>query len=110
VSPYIVTTKQPLDRWPLPGEGKMECLQRAAFGHIAGVRSWLAEAVEFYASGDGFNRGAVGEGTLSEMKGNVAALPEFGGTISLPDETVIEVERQPDDFDVAAFNAREAAR
>jgi hypothetical protein len=37
------------------------------------------------------------------------ALPESGGTVGpLPDGTLISVERQPDDFDVAVFNAREA--
>lgn len=36
----------------------------------------------------------------------VIDLPETGGTVHLPDATVIRVERQPDGFDVDAFNAR----
>jgi hypothetical protein len=36
----------------------------------------------------------------------VLDLPEDGGTVQIPGGTVLEVERQPDDFDVDAFNAR----
>jgi hypothetical protein len=107
--PFIVTTKRPYKR------AEVQVLRaRGEHGPIANMRIVSRRAVATLEEARSVCRGTVHEthvngAPVDEPWVQTDALRESGGTVGpLPDGTVIKVEPQADDFDVATFNAREA--
>jgi hypothetical protein len=104
--PYVITTKRPIVAVsPFASRGSFER------DSLPVVSQRAVEALEILPLLDALQRlPALPIKSIrawAETLQAVLNLPEEGGAIHLPDDgTLLEVERQPDGFDVDAFNAR----